>query len=92
MDAEEFIDRVRSENKTALSRLGSSKSLYADTEGDMEPEAVLRAAADAEHHAAETYAAWAETADDDETTAAFEATADEERDHHATVAGELDDH
>jgi rubrerythrin len=92
MDAEEFIDRVRSENTTALSRLGSSKSLYADTSGEMDPGAVLGAAADAEHHAAETYAAWADATDDEEAAAAFAATAEEERDHYATVTGELDDH
>lgn len=92
MDGSEFVDRVRTENNTALSRLGSSKSLYADTGGEMEPEPVLRAAADAEHHAAETYAEWAETADDADVAAAFEETASEERDHYETVAAELDDH
>jgi rubrerythrin len=91
MDTETFVDRVREENRTALSRLGSSKSLYADTMGEMEPETVLRAAADAEHHAAETYAAWAET-ESDAVAEAFATTAEEERAHYGTVAGELDDH
>ena len=53
MTLEEFIETIRDGNATALSRLGSSKSLYADTEGEMEAEAVLAAAATAEHHAAE---------------------------------------
>ena len=91
MDSDAFIDAVRHDNETALSRLGSSKSLFADTDGEMEPEAVLAAAATAEHHAAETYASWAET----ETGAvadAFAETAREERDHYDTVAGELDAH
>jgi rubrerythrin len=91
MTPEEFTETVRDENATALSRLGSSKSLYADTDGEMEAEAVLAAAATAEHHAAETYAAWADDADGD-VAAAFAATADEERDHYETVAGELDAH
>ena len=91
MSADEFPDEVRAANDTALSRLGSSKSLYADTEGEMEAEDVLTAAATAEHHAAETYASWAETSDGD-VAAAFETTAKEERDHYETVAGELDDH
>ena len=91
MSADEFPDEVRAANDTALSRLGSSKSLYADTEGEMEAEDVLTAAATAEHHAAETYASWAETSDGD-VAAAFETTAEEERDHYRTVAGELDDH
>ena len=91
MDPEAFIDAVRDDNETALSRLGSSKSLFADTKGEMEPETVLAAAATAEHHAAETYESWAET----ETGAvadAFAATAREERGHYDTVAGELDAH
>lgn len=91
MTPEEFTDAVRSDNETALSRLGSSKALYADTRGEMDREEVLHAAATAEHHAAETYAAWAESEEGD-VAAAFETTAAEERDHYETVAGELDDH
>ena len=95
MTPEEFTDAVRDANDTALSRLGSSKALYADTAGEMEAEEVLTAAATAEHHAAETYAAWADDAEadgDDELAAAFATTAEEERDHYETVAGELDAH
>lgn len=92
MDPESFVDGVREENRTALSRLGSSKALYADTAGEMEPEQVLRAAATAEHHAAETFAAWAGDETDPDVAAAFGETADEEREHYATVAGELDGH
>jgi rubrerythrin len=92
MTPEEFTEAVREANRTALSRLGSSKSLYADTMGDMDTEAVLRAAADAEHHAAETYAGWAESEADPEASEAFETTASEEREHYETVAGKLDEH
>jgi rubrerythrin len=92
MTPEEFTEAVREANRTALSRLGSSKSLYADTMGDMDTDAVLGAAADAEHHAAETYAACAEREDDSEVAEAFETTASEEREHYETVAGKLDDH
>ena len=91
MTPEEFTEAVRDGNETELSRLGSSKSLYADTAGEMNAEDVLAAAATAEHHAAETYAAWA----DSETGAvaeAFAETESEERDHYETVAGELDGH
>ena len=91
MTPEEFTEAVRDDNETELSRLGSSKSLYADTAGEMNAEDVLAAAATAEHHAAETYAAWA----DSETGAvaeAFEETESEEREHYGTVAGELDGH
>jgi rubrerythrin len=91
MDSDELIETVRNENETALSRLGSSKSLYADTEGEMEATEVLAAAATAEYHAAETYETWAETESGD-TAEAFAETAREERAHYETVAGELDGH
>ncbi len=92
MTPEEFLDAVRTENKTALSRLGSSKALYADTAGEMEPDAVLRAAADAEYAAYETFDAWAADTDDESAAEVFAATAAEEQDHYETVAAELDDH
>jgi hypothetical protein len=91
MDPDDFADGVRDRNDTALSRLGSSKSLYADTAGEMETEAVLRAAATAEHHAAETYRGWADDEDDDRAREAWATTADEEADHYAQVADRLDD-
>jgi len=91
MTQEEFIEAVRDDNATALSRLGSSKSLYADTAGEMEAEEVLTAAATAEHHAAETYESWADDADGD-LAAAFATTADAERAHYETVVSELDAH
>jgi len=91
MNPEQLLEEVRGANKTALSRLGSSKALYADTMGEMEGKDVLTAAATAEHHAAETYETWAETSESD-AAAAFAATAEEERDHYETVAAELDDH
>jgi len=90
MNREEFVEGVRERNETALSRLGSSKSLYADTNGEMEPDAVLRAAAAAEYHAAETFAAWAEDESDDGARDVWEHVADVEDDHYVTVRGELD--
>lgn len=92
MDAEEFIQRIRSENETALSRLGSSKALYAETNGNMDEETVLRAAADAEHHAAETYQQWADDERHDAVADAFADTAAEERDHFGRVTGKLDEY
>ena len=92
MNAEEFVEAVRAENETALSRLGSSKSLYADTRGEMNPDAVLRAAADAERAAAETFAIWADNEANERAAEVFEATAAEERDHHEQVAAKLDSH
>jgi hypothetical protein len=91
MTPEEFIDAVRDETETELSRLGSSKSLYADTGGEMDAAVVLEAAGTAEHHAAETYERWAE-AESGTIGEAFAETAAEERSHYETVVGELDDH
>lgn len=92
MDSESFLEAVRTENQTALSRLGSSKALYADTAGEMEADRVLDAAATAEHHAAETFAGWADDESDGRGVDAFRTTASEERDHYDVVTGELADH
>ncbi|MFB6137916.1 MAG: rubrerythrin family protein [Halobacteriaceae archaeon] len=102
MTPEEFLEAVRDEGETALSRLGSSKSLYADTAGDLEPPAVLRSVATAHHHAAAAFEGWAEAvggagngtdASADGPTdlaAAWSAAADREREVASAVAGELD--
>lgn len=92
MSAIDLRDAVREAKATELSRLGSSKALYAATEGQLEAEEVLRAAADAELAAAETFEAWAEAEPDDRAAAAFASTAEEERAHYETVLAELDDH
>ena len=84
MDQSDFVDTVSSENKTALSRLGSSKALYAITEGEMETDVVLAGAADRAHYLGETVADW----DGD----AFESAADLAADHYETIAGKLDEH
>ncbi|MDS0476034.1 rubrerythrin family protein [Natrinema sp. 1APR25-10V2] len=90
-DPDTFVETVSEENQTALSRLGSSKSLYADTGGDIDTEPVLEATADAEYAAWQTFLEWADDEADDEVRAAFEATAEEEQDHYETVDGKLDD-
>jgi len=91
MDAADLPQRVRDEQTTELSRLGSSKSLYADTGGDLEPGTVLAAAADAAHHAAETFEGWA--ADGDDAVAdAFADVAATEREHADAIAADLEAH
>lgn len=92
MTPEEFADAVRDEAQTPLSRLGSSKSLYADTMGEMEEAAVLRTVADAEHAAAETFAAWADDEGEAAVAETFREAADAARDRYDTVAGKLGDH
>ena len=91
MTSDELVDDVRTENKTALSRLGSSKSLYAETGGDIEAETVLRAAAVAEDAARETFELWADDEANEEAAALFGDLAEQEADHYETVAGKLDD-
>jgi hypothetical protein len=90
-DPDAFVETVSDDNQTALSRLGSSKSLYADTGGDIDTEPVLEATADAEYAAWQTFLEWADDEADDEVRAAFERTAEEERDHYETVDGKLAD-
>ena len=63
MNADDLIDAVRDDQQTELSRLGSSKTLYADTRGEMEPDAIHAAAAAREAAAADTFEAWADDAD-----------------------------
>ncbi|WP_049924302.1 hypothetical protein [Halopiger djelfimassiliensis] len=91
VDFETFVETVREENRTALSRLGSSKSLYADTGGDIETEPVLEATVDAEHAAWQTFDEWADTEDHEAAREAFETTAAEERDHFETASEQLGD-
>jgi hypothetical protein len=89
MNVDELSDAIRAARKTELSRLGSSKALYAATDGRLEGEAVLRAAAAAERAAAETFEAWAESEDDPATSEAFRETAREEAGHAERVREEL---
>jgi len=90
MTPDELRETVRSKRATELSRLGSSKALYAATDGEIDAERVLRAAADAERAAAETFAAWADDEPDATAREAFAETAAEEEDHFERVREELD--
>jgi hypothetical protein len=62
-DGESLLARVRETEETPLSRLGSSKALYAATGGEMTADAVRAATATDAARAADLFAAWA-----DETT------------------------
>lgn len=89
MNSDEFVEAVRKANETALSRLGSSKSLYAATDGEMDSDEVFRAAADSEYAAARTFEGWA---DDEDASELFSHLADVENDHYERVSGKVDDH
>ena len=89
--SDDFIDTVRTENSTALSRLGSSKALYAETSGELEAETVLRAAAIAEDAARETFELWADNEAAEAAAELFADVANQEADHYDAVAAEIDD-
>jgi hypothetical protein len=84
MNTDDFVDTISSENQTPLSRLGSSKALYAITEGEMEEEVVLSSAATTVDHVTETVGDW----DGD----VFGAAADTAGDQYETITGKLDGH
>ena len=91
MDGAELVDRVRAEEETALSRLGSSKSLYAATRGEMD-EASVRAALAADARAArETFRTWAEDETSAEAADLFRDAADDAADNRADVAPDAAD-
>ena len=77
MTADDLIDAVRDDQQTELSRLGSSKTLYADTRGEMEPDAIHAAAAARDAAARETFEAWEATEADDAAAELFADAASE---------------
>jgi hypothetical protein len=89
MTADDLLESVRSEHNTALSRLGSSKTLYADTEGQMDERSVLTAAATNTTHAATVLEDWA--AAEGALTDLFDAAAETASGHADEVAGRVDD-
>lgn len=92
MSATELDAAVREENETALSRLGSSKSLYAITDGEMTEEAVVETAADRIHAASETLASWVPEEGNEDAAEAYDEFADEDADHYEDLLDKLDDH
>lgn len=89
MDSAAFREAVAAAKATELDRLGSNKLLVALTDATLEPAAVLRAAADSEHAAATTFAAWADDESDDRGRELFAWLADRERDHRRRVLDSL---
>ncbi|WP_435123720.1 transcription antitermination protein [Halobaculum sp. D14] len=86
MDADAFDDEVRDAHETPLSRLGSSKSLYALTGGEMAADAVRGAVAAEYDAAAETFEAWSADEGSGDAAALFGAVAEESRDARDAVA------
>ncbi|WP_138005017.1 rubrerythrin family protein [Halalkalirubrum salinum] len=91
MTSSALRDRIETKNATALSRLGSSKALYAETGGELDATTVLRAAAVAERAAQETLEGWAEDESHEGARETFESIAAVEAEHFETVVSKLDD-
>ncbi|MEF8775566.1 MAG: rubrerythrin family protein [Haloarculaceae archaeon] len=90
MHTADLLETVRTDHDTALSRLGSSKSVFAITAGDMDPDTVLAAMATEARMAANRFETWAaETAGD--LGAAFGATAEILAAQADVLAGRLED-
>jgi hypothetical protein len=76
MDGQEFTDEVRAAHETPLSRLGSSKWVYALTGGEMDAEHVERAWATEAAAAHGTFTAWVDDESTDEAATVFADVAD----------------
>lgn len=91
MDGQEFRERLETAKETELDRLGSNKLLVALTDAEPTRSRVLRAAADSEHAARETFQRWADSEDDVEAREAFETVADQEHRHRDRVLNALEE-
>lgn len=78
-----LLDTLEEEYETELSRLGSSKALYALTGGEMETEAVRAGLADRSAAAADTVDGWT----DGDHAEVFQAVAEMAREHAERIAG-----
>lgn len=90
MDGPTFRERVSEAKRTELDRLGSNKLLVALTDADLTTRRVLGAAADSEHAAHNTFAAWADDEDDDRARDAFDDVAAREHQHRERVLAAMD--
>ncbi|WP_224270591.1 ferritin family protein [Haloprofundus salinisoli] len=88
MNGYELIETLRDDHETALSRLGSSKALYALTGGEMDAPAVRAAAHDEAETAARLFEEWAETEDHEDAAELFSAVADAEADHREAIGSD----
>ncbi|KAB1192867.1 transcription antitermination protein [Haloferax sp. MBLA0076] len=83
-----LLDSLRDDHETPLSRLGSSKALYAVTDGEMSGDAVRAAAAAEAMAAAELFEWWGDDEANGEASTLFSDLADTARDHAETVGAE----
>lgn len=90
MDGQEFLDRVRENERTAIERLGSDKALLAATGADLDTETVLGVLAATELFHADAFRRWTAEADDDRVADAVESAAETATDHADRLAADLD--
>ena len=81
MNGAALLDELREEYETELSRLGSSKAIYAVTGGEMTGDAVLEAAATEAATAERVFDGLADDETDDDAAALFETIAADAADH-----------
>jgi len=86
MDGETLLARLRSDNETELSRLGSSKALYALTGGEMDATSVRAAVAADAARAADVLDDWAAAEPHGAAAELFEAAAATAGDHASLTA------
>ncbi len=86
MDASDVRTNLEAEYETELSRLGSSKAVYALTEGEMEAAVVIGRLADRAHTAAETFDEWAADTPDTVLSDIFGAVGELQREHASELA------
>ena len=86
MDGDTLLDEVRDAHETPLSRLGSSKSLYALTGGEMEADAVRTAVAAEAAAARETFESWSADEGSGDAAGLFGSVADDAREDRDSLA------
>ncbi len=91
MDAPTFADELREENETALSRLGSSKGLYALTGGEMDAPTVRAAAHDEAETAARLFSEWADSESNADAADLFADAAEDAERHRDTIESDEGD-
>ncbi|MDY7083242.1 MAG: ferritin family protein [Halobacteria archaeon] len=90
MDAETLVEEVKEAKQTELERLGSSKSLMATTNGNLDSETVVESTAEVERAAVETFSGWADDEEDETARRLFERIAEQEQEHYDRISAEAD--
>jgi rubrerythrin len=91
MNTSDLRNSVETAKQTELDRLGSSKLLLALTDAELDRESVLRAAAESELAARETFSAWAADETHDAAADLFADVAEQEQRHYERVVDLLDE-